>query len=142
MKTSSSKFLIFSIYTDQKGFTLLEVIVTIIVAAIMGTMLVQFMGTSMIWSTKPVTQVQKAFSLKEVMDKITADHKKLLAEDSTPLATLKTNIENNNYGTYSSQTGYIRFTGGNEVVDGTGANRILKAKITSGDQTLTTLFTK
>ena len=142
MKTSASKFYIFSVYTDQKGFTLLEVIVTIIVAAIMGTMRVQFMGASIIKSAKPITLVQKVFSLNEVMQKITADHKKLLTEDNTPLATLKTNIENNNYGTYSYQTGYIRFTGGNEVVDGTGANKVLKAKITSGDQTLMALFTK
>lgn len=142
MKARSADVLLSPCRNSGKGFTLLEVIVTIVVAAIMGALLVQFMGTSMIQSARPVTQVQQVCSLNAVMEQIAADHKKLLAEDSAPLEALKANIENNNYGGYSCQTGYIRFAGGDEVADLTGSDRVLKVRITSGDQVLTSLFTK
>jgi len=133
----------------QEGFTLLEIIITIIVAALLGTILVQFMGTSMIRSADSVVIVQEGFSLNQALEKMTADYKKLLAEDSTPLQTFKTQVENGNvvgndpyYGDYSWQTGYIKFQGGSEVADTSGDNRILKVTITHVNQSLTSLFTK
>jgi len=133
----------------EGGFTLVEIIITIIVAALLGTILVQFMGTSMIRSSESVVIVQEGLFLNQVMEKMTADHKKLLAEDSTPLQSFKTNVENGNdgandpyYGDYSWQTGFIRFHSGSEVSDASGKNRILKVTITRGKQSLTALFTK
>jgi len=137
------------IRTRQEGFTLLEIIITLIVAALLGTMLIQFMGTSMIRSADSVVLVQEGFSLNQVMEKMTADHKKLLAEDSTPLQTFKSHVENGNvvsndpyFGEYSWQTGYIKFSGGSEVADISGDNRILKVTISHGNQSLAALFTK
>ncbi|MCU0584171.1 MAG: prepilin-type N-terminal cleavage/methylation domain-containing protein [Syntrophales bacterium] len=40
------------------GFTLLEVIVTIVIAAIMGVFFAQFVGTNVIRSADPVYRVQ------------------------------------------------------------------------------------
>lgn len=42
----------------QKGFTLLEVIVTLTVAAILASLLVAFMGTSIIKSSDPIKQIR------------------------------------------------------------------------------------
>jgi len=136
-------------YTGIKGFTLLEVIVSILVAAIMGAMMVQFMGTSMIQSVKPLVGVQNAFSLNEILEKITADYKKLLATDGAPLETLKSYIDNGNtvgndpfYGQYTCSTEYILFNGGNEIEDTSGTNTLLKVTLTLGNQSLVTLFSK
>jgi prepilin-type N-terminal cleavage/methylation domain-containing protein len=133
----------------QKGFTLIEVIITLVVAAILGTILVQFMGTSLTRSAEPVIMVQEGFSLSEVMEKITAHYKYLLATDSNPLTNFKTDIENGNvsentpyFGDYSIQTAYITFSGGSEVLDTSGDNRVLKVIIYKGDQSLAALFTK
>lgn len=133
----------------QKGFTLIEVIITLVVAAILGTILVQFMGTSLTRSAEPVIMVQEGFSLSEVMEKITAHYKYLLATDSNPLTSFKTDIENGNvsentpyFGNYSIQTKYITFSGGNETPDTVGGNMILKVIIYKGDQSLAALFTK
>jgi len=134
---------------DQKGFTLIEIIITLVVAAILGTILVQFMGTSLTRSAEPVIMVQEGFSLSEVLEKMTAHYKYLLATDSNPLTNFKDDIENGNaaanspyFGDYSIQTAYITFSGGNEAPDTSGDNRILKVIIKKGDQSLASLFTK
>ena len=133
----------------QKGFTLIEIILTLVVAAILGTILVQFMGTSLTRSAEPVIMVQEGFSLSEVMEKMTAHYKYLLATDNNPLTTFKNNIENGNveentpyFGQYSIQTAYITFSGGNEAPDTEASNKILKVIINKGDQSLAALFTK
>jgi prepilin-type N-terminal cleavage/methylation domain-containing protein len=134
---------------DQKGFTLIEVVITLVVAAILGTILVQFMGTSLTRSAEPIVMVQEGFSLSEVMEKMTAHYKYLLATDSNPLTNFKNDIENGNvaenspyFGDYSIQTAYITFSGGNEAPDTSGDNTILKVLIDRGDQSLAALFTK
>jgi len=134
------------IYENETGFTLIEIILTIIVGGILAALVVQFMGTSMVRSTEPVTMVQEAFSLSGIMEKITADYKDLLETDPTPLATLKTSVggegtsQDNKYGKYwVDHNHYITFDGsGNEVA---GGNNILKVTITKANQTLTALFT-
>lgn len=135
--------------TDQRGFTLLEIIVSIIVASIMGAMLVQFMGTSMIKSAKPVARLQQNLSLNDVMENITADYKKLLTDNATPISTLKGYIDSGNvvgntpyYGNYTPTTKYVLFSGGNEINDSGGTNRLLKVTLTYSDQSISTLFTK
>jgi prepilin-type N-terminal cleavage/methylation domain-containing protein len=133
----------------KKGFTLLEVVITLVVAAILATILMQFMGTSLSRSAEPLVMVQEGLAISEVMEKMTADYKKLLATDSTPLETFKSHVENGNtagntpyFGTYTIETGYVSFSGGNEVDDTSGDNRILRIIIGGGDQTLVALFTQ
>ena len=140
---------VFNCPAPYKGFTLLEVIITLVVAAILGTILIQFMGTSLKRSTEPVVMVQEGFSLSEVLEKMTAHYKYLLATDSNPLAHFKEDIENGNmtqntpyFGDYSIQAAYITFSGGNETTDTASENKILKVIIDNGDQSLAALFTK
>jgi len=124
---------------NDRGFTLLEIIITLVVAAILGTMLTQYMNTSLKRSAEPITLIQKTFSLNRIMEEMTADYHKLLETDSSPLTTLDTNILSNKYGQYAAQTGFITFSGGNETA---GGDRILKATITANNQSITVLFTK
>lgn len=138
-------------FENARGFTLLEIIISLVVAAILGTVLIQFMSTSLIRSAEPVILVQKTFALNQLVEEMTADYKTLLDTDSDPLATLKTYIDNGNnvasnpyYGSYTPSTEYIQFSGGNEITDVSGDDRVLKAVITStsNTQSLTVLFTK
>jgi prepilin-type N-terminal cleavage/methylation domain-containing protein len=136
---------------NQKGFTLIEVIVTIVVASILGVMFLQFMGTSMTGSVEPVIRVQNAFTIEQVMEKMTADYKKLMVESTTPLATFKTHVENGHnegndpyFGPYTGvYINYITFNESGVQVSESG-DRILKVTIAdvNGEQRLTALFTK
>jgi len=132
----------------ERGFTLVEIIVAIVVASIIGAMFVQYMGTSLFESVRPVIGVQERLTIDQVMENMTVDYKKLLSESETPLQTFKGNVENGNvsgndpyYGPYTlDYNDYVTFDGnGNES---TGGDRILKVTVSSHEQRLTTLFTK
>lgn len=131
----------------QSGFTLLEVVITLIVASILGAILIQFMGTSMQQSYEPVYLVQEGYSVNQVLENLNAEYKRLLFTSTTPLEDFKTLVENANtppdpyFGDYTYQTGWIAFDGsGNEVAS--ADHQILKIKITFGQQSLTALFTR
>jgi len=133
---------------DQKGFTLVEIIITILIASILGLIFLQFMGTSMTGSVEPVIRIRDAFTVKQVMEKMTADYKKLMAENTSSLSTFQSHVQNGNneenvpyFGPYTVvYNNYITFDdSGNEVA---GGDRILKVSISHGDQKLTALFTK
>lgn len=137
--------------SDQKGFTLVEVIITILVASILGLIFIQFMGTSMTGSVEPVIRVQNAFTIEQVMEKMTADYKKLMAESTTPLATFKTHVQGGNnevndpfFGPYTVvYNNYITFNESGVQVSESG-DRILKVTIAdvNSEQRLMALFTK
>ena len=50
----------------KKGFTLIEVIVTLVIAAILGTFLVAFMGTAVTRSGEPVVRSKQLYELQQV----------------------------------------------------------------------------
>ena len=136
---------------SQNGFTLVEVIITILVASILGLIFLQFMGTSMTGSVEPVIRVQNAFTIEQIMEKMTADYKKLMAESTTPLATFKTHVQGGNseandpyFGPYTVvYNNYITFNESGVQVSESG-DRVFKVTIAdvNGEQRLTALFTK
>lgn len=67
---------------SEKGFTLLELIITIGIAAIFGSFLITFMG-SVPKSVNPVIQTQNLAAAQSAMEKITADYE-LYLRTGTP----------------------------------------------------------
>ena len=133
---------------NDRGLTILEIIVTIVVAAILGTVLVQVMSTSLTRSSVPITLLQNTYSINQIIEEMTADYEELYDEDEKEydISTLKTYIETNspNYGPYTlDEIKYIKFNASNiEEDDISGDNNILKVSISSNNQSLTVLFTK
>lgn len=140
---------------NQTGFTLIEVIVTLTVGAILGTMLVTYMGRTLADSVTPVLRVQNANALGQVVENITANYFKLNYDDlkndtNVALKTLSDNIDDWNdpsntpyYGPYVIVfKGYIAFENGVEVNDTSSDKRVLKVTLKQGDQKITTLFAK
>ena len=144
----------------QAGFTLLEIIVTIIVAAIMGVFMVQFLGTAVIHSVDPLVRVQNASSVNQIMEYMTADYKKLASTQQSFLSTFKDYVTNgrlsagrpagypyygdytilcNKYVTFDAHDAqhYWQQNDGNQV-----SGQMLKVTIRLGDQTATALFTR
>jgi len=133
----------------QKGFTLVEILVTLTVAAILGAILFQFLGSSMTQSATPIVLAKQGYRLNRIMEKMASDYKKLLVTDTDPLATFKTHVDNGNniastpyFGDYAIQTSYIVLTGGVEAPDASGDDRVLKVTLTVDRQSLTVLFTR
>lgn len=58
----------------ESGFTLIEVIITLVVVAMVAAMMVAYFGTSITQSSLPVIRLQSAGKLNQIMEKITADY--------------------------------------------------------------------
>src|SRR5665647_1243357 len=59
---------------NDKGFTLIESIITIVAAAILATMVFTYSQTSLTKSAQPLNQSKKAMALQRVMENIFADY--------------------------------------------------------------------
>ena len=60
--------------TDQRGFTLVEIIVTLVAAGILSLFYFHFMGTAMSQSSKSVELVAGEANAEAVMERIIADY--------------------------------------------------------------------
>lgn len=92
---------------NRDGFTLVEAIVTLVIAAVMGTIFAQLMGTAMSRSVQSVENVRRESAAEALADRILADY---LAEinRSDPSGALGV-IKGRNYGAEVAKR-YIRFT--------------------------------
>ena len=141
-----------SLLAKNQGFTLLEVVITLIVGSILGAILVQFMGTSMKNSFEPVIMVQNGNGVYEIMERLNSDYKmRLMTSTGDPLHDFKGDVEGGSniantpyyFGVYTFVTKYITFTGGAEdAIEDATQLRVLKVTITHGGQSLTALFTR
>ncbi len=130
--------------TSNKGFTLLEVIVSLIVISLFGAMLLGFFQTQIVGSTVPIDAMRDGFALDQIMERMTADYENIVNTDPNPLTTLDTNITTLSYGTYTAITQFIAFDGLNNEIAATCPTdcTILKVTITVSNQTITTIFTQ
>lgn len=138
---------------NRGGFTLLEVIVSLIVASILGVFLVTFMGSTVIQSSNTVLMAQNGAYLNQIMENMTADYKYLMATSASPLATFIGHVggEGTNQAYYAdAQHPYtvvnnhrISFPSGSpasEMTDVSG--KIVKVTIRYRTLTVTALFTE
>jgi prepilin-type N-terminal cleavage/methylation domain-containing protein len=136
-----------------RGFTLLEVIVALIVASILGAMLVNFMGSNMMQSANPIIYAQNGAFLNQILENMTADYKNLLRTSATPMATFISRIgaEGTSQSYYADvshpytvvNNHRISFPAGSpatEQADGSG--KILKVTVEYRTMSITALFSE
>ena len=121
-----------TISIDSKGFTLVEIIVTLVAAGILGAIFIQFMGTALDASWNAVEIVRDEAGGEGVMEQIIADYVADINSDANNALAL-TNIVNNYNGQtirgINITTQYIVFDGaGNE---GAGGSDNLKVVLQS-----------
>jgi prepilin-type N-terminal cleavage/methylation domain-containing protein len=134
--------------SDRRGFTLIEVIVTIIAAAIVGVIFINFMGTAMSKSVRSVEMVQGEADAEALIEQIVADYVfELNRNPSTVLNTIKGYIDTPTLKYGAKVTCYfITFdTNGNEAqYTGNDENlkRTLKVTVAAAGNDLVTLLTR
>ena len=119
---------------SQAGFTLIEIIVTLMLVSVVGVVVFQFFGSSFIGSTTPATRLRNAFDLHQAMEEMTEEYLAMTKSDdavsTAELVTLKTDI------------GGDKVYGDGEQPDTEGNNDILMVTIRRDTgESLTTLFT-
>jgi prepilin-type N-terminal cleavage/methylation domain-containing protein len=144
--------------SNQRGFTLIEVIVTIIATAILGVIFINFMGTAMSKSVRSVEMVRDEAGAEALLECIVADYVfKMNHPSATPLTDLFNAINNrsicglNNPASPSVTAAYIEFDSAACVppasnlecskYDTGGLNRTLKVTVAASGNDLTTLLT-
>ncbi|OGP64157.1 MAG: hypothetical protein A2169_04240 [Deltaproteobacteria bacterium RBG_13_47_9] len=115
----------------EKGFTLLEVIITIVIAAILASFLFTFMG-SVPKSTNPVIQAQNLAAAQSVMEKITADYESYVRTGNTAAWT--------NIGAEGSINDSTSITYDGSLITTMPFFTVREVTVTSGDQKLVSYF--
>ncbi|MBN1663709.1 MAG: type II secretion system protein [Deltaproteobacteria bacterium] len=137
----------------MQGFTLIEVIVSLIVASILGAMLISFMGTTVVQSANPVIQAQNGAYINQIMENMTADYKYLVSTSGTPMTTFIARIgAEGSEQTYYTDAGHpyaivhnrrVSFPAGSSVTETPDAGgKILKVTVRYQGLTLTALFSE
>lgn len=127
------------------GFTLVEVIITVVVIGIVGAMIVSVMGKSMTHSSEPISRLQKTFALQQVVENFVTAYEKYYAGDLDGLKASITAGETNpaTYGSYTIvENQFIKFVSNVEQQAGdTDTHDLLKVTIkNSNNETLTYIF--
>lgn len=114
----------------RRGFTLIEIIITLVVLAIAGTMLAVFMGPGITKVSDPLTALQNDASLQMVMENMIAD-----AQTQT-LSAVQGRITANYYGAYTIERNSMCFldTATNTFVDNAVSGEYLCVTISQPGQ--------
>ena len=133
--------------TPQAGFTLIEVIVSIVVGAIVGVILLTYMGTQLIHSGDPVNIARAEGAAEMWMERIISDYVQEMngANYTTALATIYGRVYTADpYFMPASVTltrTYVTYDGaGNEVAAG-GASTNLQVTVKASGYGLTSILT-
>jgi prepilin-type N-terminal cleavage/methylation domain-containing protein len=121
------------------GFTLVEIIITLLVAVILGTVMMQYLGSAVSQSSTPMKRLLAEAALQAVADNIIGAFRQTAPSNSTAWNDFQSGIgtagtdQNNAYGEYRVlYNDFIQFnTAGNEISDvyGTAPEDILKVVI-------------
>jgi prepilin-type N-terminal cleavage/methylation domain-containing protein len=122
--------------TNCSGFTLVEIIATIIVMGILAAFFIHFMGTAQTQSWKSVELVAGEAEAEGKLEEIIAYFTSKINDD--PINALNI-VKSNDFGSNVTME-YVVFNAGNETVVGESTN--LKVTIKSPGNDLTTLLTK
>ena len=125
---------------NHAGFTLLEIIVTILVASVLAALMVQFMNTAMIRGGDPAAAVRAEADTGAILEQIVSDYVQQInsANPENALGSLKTSYASNSNVTMI----YISFdSSGQEVVEDPTPTDTLKVIVKKGGYAVTTLLT-
>lgn len=119
---------------NQKGFTLIEVVIVLIIAAIMGSYLVVFVQSTSTNSVAPILLINNRSELQEEMEKLTQDYKHQLEAGGFSLTAFKQNFVDGNALVVAAETKTISFNVGEEG--------LLLVTLQSGDLKLWSVFSE
>lgn len=123
----------------QRGFTLVEIIITLVLSAILGTILVQLGGTALTKSSSTVLNAMDEVSAQRVMEEVVADYEKKIKDSVNGFKDFK---DNNNYDTGNQvdvEKQYVFFLDGKIIPQDDPSDTIM-VTVSSGGHTLRALF--
>jgi prepilin-type N-terminal cleavage/methylation domain-containing protein len=127
--------------TRQKGFTLVEIIITLVVTGILGAIFINLLGTALDESWNTVERVRDEADAVGVMEKIIADYvTEMNANPAGALAQIITYNGAGDYGTGVSMQ-YVEFDAGGNLY-AVGSGNTLLVTVPSSGKDIINLLTK
>lgn len=108
----------------QEGFSLLEVVITLTVASVLGAMLFQFVGVNMEKSSRAISTTKKELLLQKTMEEISRDYRLWMS-----------NSPNDSLVNFESQISAV-YGGGGDILLGTTWDYTLDATTDGNTQRL------
>ncbi len=136
--------------TAVAGFTLIEVIITLTVGALLMAVILPYLGTTVTRSGEPLTNLRNTLSIYRTMENMSAEYRSLQAGNTLDLSALQGAIgaegtdRSNDFGDYHVlENRFILFDGSDQESAAGGAQHVLKVTIrpVAFGATFTTLFT-
>ncbi len=133
--------------SSPKGFTLIEIVITIAVGAIIGSLVVMQLGTSLFHSADSVFVVRDEGQAEGWLERIISDYVKEMngANFATALATIQardyTAAPYNMPPTITVTRTYVTYDAGGNEVAAAGTSTNLKVTVQAGSAKLTSLLT-
>lgn len=122
---------------NEKGFTLIEIIGTIVVMAIAAIMIMVIFGKQFGGSAITAGQIQSQYKLVEQMELFTSQYRDQITNNpSFTLATFKSSYIDGKTYVDGDNTGLVTFPYGTRTTQ-----QCLKVTLKDGDQTLVSIFT-
>jgi prepilin-type N-terminal cleavage/methylation domain-containing protein len=136
-----------STHNSENGFTLIEIIATVIVMGILAAFLMNFMGTALTDSWRSLELVADEARAEGLMEMIIADYvDKINDNPNTALGVIQggeSDYESDvDYGMPVTMQFIVFDANGNEQPDTAGENRNLKVTVESPGYHLTTILTE
>jgi prepilin-type N-terminal cleavage/methylation domain-containing protein len=136
-----------STHSSENGFTLIEIIATVIVMGILAAFLMNFMGTALTDSWRSVELVADEARAEGLMEKIIADYVDSINDNPNTALSIIVNGESSYendpaYGLPVTMQFIVFDANGNEQADTVGENRNLKVTVESPGYHLTTILTQ
>ena len=126
----------------SKGFTLIEVIMTIVIMAVAAAAFLAFFGKAFTGSAVPAGQVQSQYNLIQRMEAITSQYRNDITNNASfSLAAFKTDHVDGTLYVDSTKTGLIPPLTSSDGVY-TTTQPVLRVTLTDGKQTLMSIFTQ
>ena len=125
---------------SQKGFTLVEIIVTLILISITSVVMFPVLRSNLTQSAVPVRRLDSQYLLIQEMDRLTGLYRNEIENETLII----TNFEANPVGTStyvdSAKTGMVTLTG--MTYGSTASPNILQVTLVDGDLSLVSFFTQ
>jgi len=142
MMTGAEKHTLATRLENRKGFTLLEIIVTLILISITGAVMFPVLRTNLTQSAVPVIRVDNQYQLIQEMDRLTARYRDEILNDALDISTFKTNYVDASPLVDAGNTGFL---GAGQITGNaynTQSTNILRVTLVDGDQWLVSFFTE
>ena len=128
--------------SGQKGFTLVEIIVTLILISITAVVMFPVLRTNLTKSAVPITRVDSQYQLVQAMDRLTARYRDEIQNDSLDITNFKNTYVDVSPFVDAGNTGFMGIGQITGNAYNTQSPDILRVTLVDGDLTLVSYFTE